>query len=602
MKMKSEAGGILLATLSFIILLAIAAASILELTMNSYKLTMRNEMRAQARAVAESEMESLYFQWVTKIMSAVPAAQTPTSMATVVDVAPFPDTTPGNERDPYLAVHRAQGWKVRRSMWYDSAYDFFDGIIPNTTKRGQVTYVTVRIEVLPNTASFFRNELSVRVGRRFASSNSSIFQYGVFFQGDLELNPGNGLIINGAVAANGSIYIGGQNGAIVELDKKVRYLTGGYFNQDSLGNTVLRKPNTPPGSTLTAPTFGTSQASQVEAMTEPENLSGGVDASAEVNLRPDLFSSENDVYRAAILPPPTASNHDEYPSWDSTKGDDPTINVQRMYTRAGLRVTVNTDNTITVTKADGTDVTSSYAGIVTGPVNKSVYDQRELKNVQITTIDMAALRTTIESTYPSGANDFNGAIYFNLRDSNSTTPKAIRIINGTDIYGRSGNGMSVTTNGALYIQGDYNTATPHLADGSTNPSMLMADAITALSPAWDDANAANTDLTSRVAPGPMTINSGILTGNISATSTNASGGAQNLLRYLENWHDYNVTVTGSLGRLFQSQTFVMPFQQPGRVYRAPANRLFTFDEGLLSHPPAGSPQTTAFSRGSFFVW
>ena len=58
MKLKSRSGSILLSTLSFIILLAVAAASILELTMNSYKLTMRNEMRAQARSVAESWFRS----------------------------------------------------------------------------------------------------------------------------------------------------------------------------------------------------------------------------------------------------------------------------------------------------------------------------------------------------------------------------------------------------------------------------------------------------------------------------------------------------------------------------------------------------------------
>ena len=602
MKLNSQKGGILLATLSFIILLAIAAASILELTMNSYKLTMRNEMRAQARAVAESELESIYFQWVTKIMSAVPASATPTSLAALLDVSPFPDPTPGNERDPYLAVHRLQGWKVRRSMWYDAAYDYFDGIIPNTTKRGQVTYVTVRIEVLPNATNFFRNELAVRVGRRFASSNSSIFQYGVFFQGDLEMAPGQNTTITGDVAANGSIYMGASGGATLTLNQQVRYLSGGYFNQDSLGNTVLRKPNTPGVAALTPPQFGTSQASQLEVMTEPENLQGGVDTAAEVGLRPDLFPTENDVYRAAIVPAPTVSNHDEYPSWDSSAGDDPTINVQRMETRAGLRITVNTDGTVTYQKADGTDVTATLSPSLSGVVNKPVYDQREGRDIQITTIDMAQLITALPSVYSAGPNDFNGAIYINLRGSDSSTPKAVRLINGADVYWRAQNGVAVTTNGGLYIQGNWNTASANLPDGSTNPSMLMADAITALSPGWDDANAANNDVTSRTASANMIIESGILTGNIPATSTNASGGAQNLLRYLEDWHNNTVTITGSLGRLFQSKTFTAAFYQPGRVYRAPSARLFQFDASLLSHPPAGSPQTTAFTRGSFFVW
>ena len=598
MNIKSRRGSILLSTLSFIILLAVAAASILELTMNSYKLTMRNEMRVQARSVAESELESVYFQWVSLIMTGVPAAQSPAALSAVCDVDPNPMTTAFSA---YLAAHRTQGWVVHRGISYNSAYDFFDGIIPSTTKHGQVTYITVKIEVLPNPSSPFRNELAVRVGRRFATSTSTIFQYGVFYQGDLEMAPGNNVVIDGDVAANGSIYMAASAGRTLTLNKQVRYLTGDYFNQDSLGNTVLRKPGTPVGGALVAPIFGTSQASQLEVLSQPENLLGGVDASLEVALHgpahENLFQSENDVYRAAIVPPPGQT--DEYPN----VADDPTIAVQRMYNRAGLIVTVNTDNTVVITKPDGTVVTGNYPGVISGTVNKAVYDQREGKNVYITTLDMGALTTKLQDpiNYVAGPNDFNGLVYVNVKSSNTTTPRAVRMINATNVTGRKGNGMSIATNGGMYVQGDFNTASTPLADGSTNPAMIMADQVTALSAGWDDANA-DQPRTSRVATAAMAINAGILTGNTPADATHFSGGAQNLLRYLENWNGKPVTITGSLGCLFQSKTFNSYWQQPGNIYGAPSARNFTFDAGLLSHPPAGSPQTTAFERGSFFVW
>ncbi len=594
MNIQSRRGSILLSTLSFIILLAVAAASILELTMNSYKLTMRNEMRVKARAVAESELESIYFQWVSLVMTGVPASQSPAALSTVCDVDPAPMTTPFTA---FLAAHRTQGWVIHRGISYNSNYDYFDGIIPSTTKHGQVTYITVKIEVLPDPGSPFRNELAVRVGRRFATSNSTIFQYGVFYQGDLEMAPGNNVIIDGDVAANGSIYMAAGAGHTLTLDKQVRYLTGDYFNEDSLGNTVLRKPGTPVGGALVAPIFGTSQATQLEVLTQPENLLGGVDASLEVSLHPTLFATENDVYRAAIVPPPGQT--DEYPNI----ADDPTIAVQRMYNRAGLIVTVNTDNSVVITKPDGTDVTANYAGVISGVVNKPVYDQREGKNVLITTVDMGALTTALQNplNYVAGPNDFNGLVYFNVKSSNTTTPRAIRMINATNVTGRKGNGMSVATNGGMYVQGNFNTASTPLADGSTNPGMIMADQVTALSAGWNDNNAA-LPRTSRTASGPLAINAGILTGNTPATSTQFSGGAQNLLRYLENWNTIPVTITGSLGCLFQSKTFNSYWQQPGNIYGAPSSRNFTFDAGLLSHPPAGSPQTTAFQRGSFFVW
>ena len=594
MNIQSRRGSILLSTLSFIILLAVAAASILELTMNSYKLTMRNEMRVKARAVAESELESIYFQWVSLVMTGVPASQSPAALSTVCDVDPNPMTT---VFPAFLLAHRGDGWVVHRGISYNSNYDFFDGIIPSTTKHGQVTYITVKIEVLPNPNSPFRNELAVRVGRRFATSNSTIFQYGVFYQGDLEMAPGNNVIIDGDVAANGSIYMAASAGHTLTLDKQVRYLTGDYFNEDSLGNTVLRKPNTPVGGALVAPIFGTSQVSQLEVLAQPENLLGGVDASLEVSLHPTLFATENDVYRAAIVPPPGQT--DEYPNI----ADDPTIAVQRMYNRAGLIVTVNTDNSVVITKPDGTDVTVNYAGVISGVVNKPVYDQREGKNVLITTVDMGALTTALQNpvNYIAGPNDFNGLVYFNVKSSNTTTPRAIRMVNATNVTGRKGNGMSVATNGGMYVQGDFNTASTPLADGSTNPAMIMADQVTALSQGWDDNNAAQ-PRTSRTASGALAINAGVLTGNTPATTTQFSGGAQNLLRYLENWNGIPVTITGSLGCLFQSKTFNSYWQQPGNIYGAPSSRNFTFDAGLLSHPPAGSPQTTAFQRGSFFVW
>ena len=595
MKLKSQSGSILLSTLSFIILLAVAAASILELTMNSYKLTMRNEMRAQARSVAESELESVYFQWMTQIMAAIPAADTPAILSPIADIGEVPTTI----QPAYLATHRNQGWVVRRAISYNSVYDYFDGVIPGTTKQGKVTYVTVRIEVLPNASSFFRNELAVRVGRRFASSNTSIFQYGVFYQGDLEMAPGNDVTITGDVAANGSIYMASSAGYHLTLNKQVRYLSGGYFNQDSLGNTVLRKPNTPVGGALVPPVFGTSQATQLAVLNEPENLLGGVDASEMVIRRPDLFPTENDVYRAAILPPPAAT--DEYPSYNSSLGDDPTINVSRMYTRAGLRITVNTDGTVVFTKSDGTIVSGSYTGVVVGAANSAFYDQREGRNVGMTTIDMSALMTALQSNYIAGLNDFNGAIYINVRSSSASTPRGVKIINGANVYGRKGNGTTITTNGGMYVQGDFNTTSAHLSDGSTNPAMIMADQITALSAGWSDTNAGS-PITSRVATGNININAGILTGNTAATTTVASGGAQNLVRYLENWNGKTVTVFGSLGRLFESTSFESPFQQPGLVYGKPAARNFTFDQSLIKHPPSGSPTTTAFSRGSFFVW
>ncbi len=67
----------------------------------------------------------------------------------------------------------------------------------------------------------------------------------------------------------------------------------------------------------------------------------------------------------------------------------------------------------------------------------------------------------------------------------------------------------------------------------------------------------------------------------------------------------NVVMHGSVGRLFTSKNYTSTFQQPGQpadIYMPPAIRDIQFNSALLSQPPAGSPTTTSFSRGNFFMW
>lgn len=616
MKIKSQAGGVLIATLSFLIILSVGAAAVLGLTATSYRLSIRNEVRAQARAVADSEMEALYYQFMTQILLATPPTNTPAALGALnmVDVPADNAGGPTTSRDAFLASYKAAGWSVKRSAYYDDALDKFFGVVPGTTKQGTVTSITVKIEVTPPPGNYFHDSVVIRLGRRFSTFNTPIFQYSVFYEGDLELAPGADMRIDGDISANGSIFMGSAAGKTLTITQKVRYLPPGVFNDDGSGNTVYRKPGTGVGGALSAPLFATSQSSQVETLTESENLQGGVDTAELVARRPDLFPTENDVYRSLITPPPGSSNPNETPTtYDSTKGDDPTISAQRLYNRAGLRVTVNTDNTVTIEKIDpvtqaATDVTSTYSSMVTG-ISTPVTDMREGKPVTMTTIDVSVLKSKLSTNY----SDFNGVLYVNVKSATATNPGAVRLVNAEQtpetIYNT---GFSVATNGGLYIKGNYNT-TPR-ADGSINPAMVMGDAVTLLSYAWDDANASapmdtatGVRVGSATPPGgpassQLTIEAGILTGNIPATTGTFSGGAQNLVRYLEDMRSINVTMHGSVGRLFQSKDFTVGFQQPGTVYMPPAARNIVFNDKLLRQPPAGSPTTTSFSRGNFFMW
>ena len=623
---------VLIVALALLFVVAGIAASLLNLALSSYKLTLRNEFRARAQAVAESELEYLFFRFKTECLSGISADNAAAELTSICDN----DEVPTSLFTPFLAQHAAQNWRIKRSLVTDR--NPLQGNLPGTTKTGQFTYVNARIEVLPPAGSAYGDSLNVRIGRRFINSTSTIFQYSIFYEGTLEITPGGNTRIEGDIAANGHVYLGVLSGRTLEIANKIRYLGDRRFNRDALGSVIYYNPDsTTPAVTLSAPTFLTSELSQVETMDAPENLLGGLDADATAESRPDLFgptgladptvwndtnraTAANNVYRSTIVPPPSASNSNEYPNATSSTGDDPAIEATRAYNRADVIVTINSSGTISVRKRNGTDLTASFSG--TGKAittNADVRDQREAKDVKMTNVDIELLKTALAANVP----DFNGLIYFNLTGASSTNPAAIRLKNAEVLPNISGTGFSVATNGGIYVQGNYNTklsqATPEIpaipatiltpaiplvpaqpAVAGKVSSMLMGDALTVLSPGWSDTNAAGA-LSTRIATGAVTVNAGLLTGNVASTATRSSGGAQNLIRFLEDWTGVGVTFHGSIGRLFQSRHFASAFPGAGSVYMPPS-RIFSFDQGLAQSPPPGSLSTTSYSRGNFFVW
>jgi len=700
MKFSNQRGSFLLITMCFVIIGGIAAASVMELSRSSYKISMRTKLQTEARAVAESEMEYLYFMFKSQVVSGRNARVVPTNLASdnVSDNSEIPSTT----RVPFYAGYQAEGWRVKRSLCESEFLD--NERIPGSTKEGSFGFLSARIEVIPPAGSPFGTNANVRIGRRFNNSSAPIFQYAIFFQGDLEFNPGNvpgrtnSTTISGEVVANGSIFMGPQSGtgSEIRLEGNVRYLDpvlfGHSFNSVAGVETFYTPVAPPPPATAVyiAPTFtGLGQTEQLKTMNEPENLLGGVDIENTAVVRADLFGpdtanglspalwtadeqidAQNNIYRSLIIPPPDKSSYgtvgSEYPNVSSVAPpagvDDPVIAVQRAYNRATLFLTVTNPtafvwekkykNTVTgvVTIVD---VTPDFAGVVTpwnvsggawitGTVynSKAVWDFREGENVRVTEVDIGVLKTRIDAlraavTDPANAAylGFQGLFYINFMQGSAAAPSAVRLINAASLpYAdtlasiapptksntNGQGGFSLATNGGIYIKGNYNITTPTGAGGvaiyprrspagapGVVPSMLMGDVITLLSDNWNDANAAGLIgtrmATCTVTPGTITVNAGLLTGNTRTTSFRYSGGAQNLVRYLEDWTGLNVNFVGSMARVFQPTKFTTIFGGVGSTYWAPA-RSWSFDHNILLYNPPGTPTSTSFSRGTFFTW
>jgi hypothetical protein len=719
MKFESKHGSVLLAVTVFIVILAMGVTSVMELSLSNNKLSQRNEIRARARAVAESELELLYHAFSTKVAEGRGLAVIGDLLAVegVCDNGDVPTTL----RAPFLQMHWTDnaggGWRVYRSFMYDASIGTVFGIIPGSKKTGRYAYYNSKVIVRPPVNSPFaandssgndiyashpeNDPMAVRIGRHMTTSTTSIFQYNVFYQNDLEMAPGGNTILDGDIASNGNTYLSAVAGGSLTIKGQVRYLlstatTPTYFNKDASNVSVdfshtLRKPETfNPGNTLLDPVFmlgattfdaaahdySTSTANtQVETMAEKENLLGGADANVIAVRNPGLFgptdtpanleAAINNVYRAVLSPPPDQAAAAEYPSGaDLSSPDDTTIAALRLYNRAainnGLIITVGSSGVLESITKNGVMITSGGAGTLFNAIATSVvtnkgniHDWRENKDIATTEINVGALKTALESS-TAGYSGFSGILYVNLKNSTTSNPAALRLINGATTPHpnfdpastdpaisdpKNSAGFSVATNGGLYVKGNYNITAlgtdPVTGTQFINPAMLMGDAVTVLSDNWDDAHAndpmtaaggAATANTARLAQlaidttpfnnqtltRTMVVAAGILTGGVPASEYHTSGGAQNLVRYLEDWtrtpgtNDYKVQFYGSMGNLFDSRYLTAPYVAGVagfcNVYYPPSTRTFTFNSSLKLRSPQGTPTITAFSRGNFFLW
>ncbi len=251
--------------------------------------------------------------------------------------------------------------------------------------------------------------------------------------------------------------------------------------------------------------------------------------------------------------------------------------------------------------------------------NNTVYDYREVMTAQTTDINVAGLQASAAGTalataanggdagvlwVNSTANTTQGSTFnaVRLTDSDPTDGQA-RIAN-TGVWTSNGTptGLTVATPMPMYVEGNYNTA--NATNGYPPPAALMSDALTVLSSSWSSTNYTKSNDTS-VSDRPATtttINVDIMTGNRDTTvqsggSQGYGGGVNNLTRFLENWTNQTFNFGGSLVCLWQSSKVTGKYQNPGNYYNVP-NRNFTFNP-FNSEMPPGTPYFPIVSKGTW---
>jgi len=594
-------GSALLADLIVIVILSFAAAGILSYSLTTYLNSQRQALMDQAKELADSEMEMLFYEWKTELLAKIPVVAVPSRepLNTLCNVPPT-NTQPfdANFRQPVLG----NTWTVTRSITFHpiaTTNQGAQGIVPGTLSIGTNYYYDAKTSA--TTQNGVLGTITFHSGRHFVFSSTSLFQFAVFYQGNLEIAAGGNMTITGPVSTNSSAYIGSQTGYALTLQDTTYYFVDYNGATDPMsgetdrlvGSGALTDPVFNPNPLAPAPPDQIAQRRlQVLQMQSQSSFIGGVDVSADIATYPLAYANiqgdpdPNEIYRAAVAPPPLDSN-------GHLILEDPVVQETRMYNTAGVLITI--DQPAPGNPAAATQIHVGYASldatnpganldayttlfqpylntiIPSGQIRQVMMDPREVNagstGVNLTAVDIGALNTALQAILPANpttiGTNYNGVVYVYDNTNNTAATDSTHHpgnLNGillTDgattptANDQNGNplGFSVVSNNGLYIQGDYNTTLINVGGSMVpNPAAILGDAITAVSQQWS-VTEANTDTiinrpsNANGSSATMTINAAILTGNTPSdpapTPNVNSGGVQNLVRMIEDWFNPN---------------------------------------------------------------
>jgi hypothetical protein len=393
-----------------------------------------------------------------------------------------------------------------------------------------------------------------------------IFQFAIFYTGDMELNGASTLHVRGRVHGNSNFYLGSGSSQYFYEDVTVSgaIVYGSRYGWSTNGGTQY---------------FYDTKETNRSALTLPIGTNNTAAAVREV-----------------LQMPPSSE------SIDSAMGR------ERYYNKAELVVLVS-NSTVTVgVKQPFSSTLTSVPWLATTnflSTNALFVDKREnSKQVQTTQVDVgrfstwAATNSTVISVLGTGVKP-NLVYVGDFRTESSTKMNGVRLVNAQTLPDR---GLTVATPNPLYTKGHFNQPNSSYL-GTTNtsntkPASLAADAYTLLSDAFSDSASGNNDPATRVAVN-TTVVAALIAGNVPSGSV-YSGGVNNLPRLLEAWSGKTYTLNGSLVCLYNSAKATNVFQNPGAYYSAPT-RSINFDQNLtdpLKLPP-GTPQMRVLVRGKW---
>jgi hypothetical protein len=582
-------GYALLMTMIFISVALLLLVSVMNWTNSSARQTERNNLFGLGTGAAEAATERVIAQMTFDFFNQNFPSGANYYTTNSVNLLPittswpvhFSFSNPSNSNPVYVSVNPIN-WSTNWGTLFSANYTGMHANIANCTVISTATALNQ-----PYT------NVSATVQQTFELAAIPIFQYAIFYDLNMEIDPGATMTVTGPVFSNGGIWSGSS---VLTFNSTVSaagniyntnsdpfatnyigsgtsaYLTSSNISQDTLampiGQTndpiaIRALLNLPPAGT--APYSSTGQLyfiNQTDLIVS-NSPSGTISA---------YVQDSNNVTPVKYIPP----------------------NVTKITTNGSGPSTTYTTN-----------LSYSFA------TNATFYDYREGKTVTAVQLNVGALTNWLVSTNGS---TFNSQVYndtghyidsvyvYNNAPSSSTSLPAVRMANGSFLPDQ---GLTVVTPDPLYVLGNYNAFGSSLGTtntSNTQPAALFGDSITALSTSWNDSWNSSTALSSRN-PGATTINAAAFEGIVQTVGANYSGGVENFIRLLENWSGTTLTYNGSIVVMFPSQYATNKWQQTGVYYNAPS-RNWAFDLNFQSNnglPPL-TPRVTKIFRQTWSVY
>ena len=404
------------------------------------------------------------------------------------------------------------------------------GVIPERITDGPFTglySLTQMVDVYSEASDPDGNSSAVMVTAK--AQAIPIFQFGIFYDKDLEITNGPRLDFAGWVHSNGNIYLSSNNQYFQDLITTPNKVFHDRKDSHNVLNGVYIQDNTATDVQLTFDSRDTP---------DPNNFRNASNADFDNRLQTDAYGVDS-------LRVPLPAGMDAITVMEPRLITDGALEQQAKFAwKSDWYITIPMNSLANPANLCTQMISVRDAGLVLPTVAQcnniftltydKWYEGREQRYVDVIDVDMAQLFAWAGAD----ATRITNILYFTFTGT-SPDPAGdgdypiVRLING----GTLGNPITVSTEHPIYVQGHYNA-------GAWQPAALVGDAITFLSTVWNDgAHLAATQI--RPAAANTNVYAAILAGHsgticdhedaLCPATVPYGGGLENFPRFLEDW-------------------------------------------------------------------